>query len=142
MKGGYRTRQQDELLDYLRENPGAHHTAAQIRAHFTDREQSIGTATIYRQLERFVEDGTVRKYQLGSRGSACYEYVAQSETCAQHFHCKCEICGRLIHLNCDQLQGLREHLLQSHGFAWNSGKTVFYGLCEPCRKRREAQGGS
>ena len=142
MKGAYRTRQQDELLAYLKERAGMHLTAAQIRDHFARQQQSIGTATIYRQLERFVSDGRVKKYLLETGDSACYEYVGGGEDCGAHFHCKCEDCGRLIHLNCDQLQGLREHLLQSHGFAWNSGKTVFYGLCEPCRKRRETPGGS
>ena len=68
MKGAYRTRQQDELLEYLKETPGMHHTAAQIRDHFAGREQSIGTATIYRRLERFVADGTVRKYLLDAGG--------------------------------------------------------------------------
>ena len=136
MKGAYRTRQQDELLDYLRQHPGAHYTAAQIRDHFSGREQSIGTATIYRRLERFVEEGTVRKYLLGSGESACYEYVPQAEECARHFHCKCEKCGKLIHLNCDELNGLRAHLMQSHGFLWNSGKTVFYGVCAECGKRQ------
>ena len=83
-------------------------------------------------------EGTVRKYLLDAGGSACYEYVAQSETCAQHFHCKCETCGRLIHLNCDELLKVREHLLQCHGFSWNSGKTVFYGMCDQCRKRLDS----
>ena len=138
MKGAYRTRQQDELLEYLKETPGMHHTAAQIRDHFASREQSIGTATIYRQLERFVADGTVRKYLLDAGGSACYEYVPQSESCALHFHCKCEKCGRLIHLNCDELRQVREHLLERHGFSWHSGKTVFYGICDQCRKRLDS----
>ena len=138
MKGAYRTRQQDELLEYLKETPGMHHTAAQIRDHFASREQSIGTATIYRQLERFVADGTVRKYLLDAGGSACYEYVPQSESCALHFHCKCEKCGRLIHLNCDELRQVREHLLERHGFSWNSWKTVFYGICDQCRNRLDS----
>jgi Fur family ferric uptake transcriptional regulator len=135
MKGAYRTRQQDELLDYLKQTPGAHYTAAQIREHFAHQEKSIGTATIYRQLERFVEDGTVRKYLLDTGDSACYEYVAQKELCASHFHCKCEKCGRLIHLECDELKQIQSHLLTAHGFAWNSGKTVFYGVCDQCRKQ-------
>ena len=46
MKGAYRTRQQDELLEYLKQTPGVHHTAAQIRDHFAGREQAIGSATI------------------------------------------------------------------------------------------------
>ena len=133
-KGAYRTRQQDELLRFLKNNPGAHHTAAQIRDYFAHQDQPIGTATIYRQLERFVEDGTVRKYLLETGDSACYEYVGEGSGCSEHFHCKCERCGRLIHMDCEELKEIREHLLTHHGFEWNSGKTVFYGICDQCRK--------
>ena len=134
VKTTYRTKQQDELLAYLKEHPGIHHTAAQIKEHFARQQRNIGTATIYRQLERFVEDGTVRKYLLETGDSACYEYVPEREECAAHFHLKCEKCGKLIHMNCGELKNMQNHLLESHGFEWNIGKTVFYGICEECRK--------
>ena len=132
-RAGYRTRQQEELLRYLKAAPGRHHTAAEIHAHFAAAGQPIGTATIYRQLERFTDEGIVRKYVLETGESACYEYVEQADHCTAHFHCKCEQCGRLIHLDCDELREIRTHLLEHHGFAWNAGKTVFYGLCDQCR---------
>ena len=135
MKGAYRTRQQDELLEYLKETPGVHHTAAQIRDHFSGREKSIGTATIYRQLERFVADGTVRKYLLETGDSACYEYVPEREECAAHFHLKCEKCGKLIHLHCEELNEIGEHLFKEHKFKLNSMRTVFYGVCDECQKK-------
>ena len=134
-KAPYRTRQQDELLEYLRQNPGLHHTAAQIRDHFASVDQRIGTATIYRQLERFVEEGTVRKDLLETGDSACYEFVEKKAACANHFHCKCEKCGKLIHMDCEELQEVRNHLLEHHGFLWNAGKTVFYGICDQCREQ-------
>ncbi len=137
----YRTRQQDELISYLRSNPGKHHTAAQIRDHFSQNDRAIGTTTIYRQLERFVEDGTVRKYMLETGDSACYEYVEQGCKCCSHFHCKCEKCGKLIHLECDELKEIREHLLVHHGFQWDSGRTVFYGICEECSNSEETENG-
>ena len=134
MKTGYRTRQQDELMAYLKERPGVHHTAAQIKEYFARQEKNIGTATIYRQLERFVEDGTVRKYLLETGDSACYEYVGGQSGCAAHFHLKCEKCGKLIHTDCEELKRLETHLLEDHGFAWTIGKTVFYGVCDQCRE--------
>lgn len=133
VKAPYHTRQQEELLRYLRATPGQHHTAAQIREHFVGQQHSVGLATIYRQLERFVAEGTVRKYMLETGDSACYEYVGEDADCATHFHCKCERCGRLIHMDCHELQEVQAHLLEHHGFLWNSGKTVFYGVCEACR---------
>ncbi len=131
----YRTRQQEELMNYLASEPGAHHTAASIRDYFARENRAIGTTTIYRQLERFVEEGSVRKYMLETGDCACYEYIQKKSGCASHFHCKCEKCGRLIHLECDELKEIREHLLAHHGFAWDFGRTVFYGVCEECREK-------
>ena len=129
----YRTRAQEELLNFLKTEPGRHYTAAEIREHFAGQDHPIGTATIYRQLERFVSEGCVRRYVVGPGTCACYAYAGDSQG-TQHFHCRCDVCGRLIHLNCDELAEIRTHLLARHGFAWDSGKTVFYGVCDQCRK--------
>ena len=133
-KGTYRTRAQEAVLNYLKATPGKHHTAAEIKAQLSAQDQPVGTATIYRQLERFVAEGSIRKYTLGPGDSACYAFVGDCQ-CNAHFHCKCEVCGRLIHLNCDELSEIRSHLLEHYGFSWNEGKTVFYGVCEDCRKK-------
>ncbi len=129
----YRTRAQKELLDYLKTAPGKHFTVAEIKEHFSGDKNPIGTATIYRQMERFVEEGSVRKFVLGPGESACYAF-AGDRGCSSHFHCKCDVCGRLIHLDCDELREMQNHLLEHHGFTWNTGKTVFYGICDQCRK--------
>ena len=129
----YRTRAQKELLDYLKTGHGRHFTVAEIREHFSGENQPIGTATIYRQMERFVEEGSVRKYVLGPGESACYAYAGDQDRTA-HFHCKCEVCGALIHIDCSELQEIRTHLQDRHGFIWNAGRTVFYGICKQCQK--------
>ncbi len=129
----YRTRAQEELLALLKSTPGRHYTAAEIRDLLAGGDKPVGMATVYRRLERFVEEGTVRKYILGPGDSACYAWT-KDKGCASHFHCKCELCGRLIHLDCDELREIRAHLLSQHGFAWDAGKTVFYGICDQCRE--------
>jgi Fur family ferric uptake transcriptional regulator len=133
-KTGYRTRAQEELLAYLKATPGVHHTAAGLKEHFEKEGTPIATATIYRQLERFVDEGQIKKFILGIGESACYAFDDSSAACSSHFHCKCEQCGCLIHLDCEELKEIRTHLLKHHGFAWNAGKKVFYGLCDQCRK--------
>ena len=132
-KSTYRTRAQKELLDFLKATPGRHHTAAEIKDHFDAAGMPIGTATIYRQLERFVEEGRIRRYVLGPGESACYSYEEDQE-CSTHYHCKCEVCGQVIHLDCEEIREMQDHLQKEHGFSWNAGKTVFYGVCEHCRR--------
>ena len=133
-KTGYRTRAQEEILEYLRNTPGEHHTTAEIHDFFSRGGRPIGTATIYRQLDRFVEEGLVQKYILGPGESACYAYVKSGAECSEHFHCKCEKCGKLIHLDCEELQEIRGHLQEHHGFLWDTGRTVFYGVCAACQQ--------
>jgi len=128
----YRTRAQKELLDFLKAAPGKHFTVAEIKERFSGEDKPIGTATIYRQMEKFVEEGNVRKFILGPGESTCYAFAGDQD-CASHFHCKCEKCGTLIHLDCNELCKIREYLQEHYGFTWDAGKTVFYGICDLCR---------
>lgn len=134
-KQAYKTKQGEELLAYLKSMPGRHRTVAEIRAYFARQGRSIGTATIYRHLERLVEQGLVDKYTIDANSPACFAYTGHQnrEQCGQHFHCKCEKCGVLIHLECEQLAEIARHVLEHHGFAVDPRRTVLYGLCQDCR---------
>ena len=131
----YKTRQKEELLAYLKTVPGRHVTAADVCAHFTAEGRPIGTTTVYRQLERMVQEGLVNKYFLDETTGACFEYIDAGSSCHHPvcYHCKCERCGRLFHLECGELSHLTEHLASEHGFQVDPFRTVFYGVCEACR---------
>ena len=137
-KAAYKTKQQELLLSYLREIQGQHFTAEDVRAHFEAKNISIGIATIYRQLEKLVNEGKIQKYFIDDHSAACFEYAGE-ECCKNdhHFHLKCELCGRLIHLECDDLEELGGHLKAEHGFVINPLRTVFYGLCTDCQNQKE-----
>ena len=130
----YKTKQREILLDYLRSAPGAHITAGDVCAYFRSQGAAIGQSTVYRQLERLVDEGIVSKYLVDAGSPACFAYMgaeshADAEAC---FHCKCEKCGKLIHLHCDELEWMQSHLVSEHSFRLDPVRTVFYGLCEQC----------
>ena len=129
----YKTRQRDILLSYLEKMPG-HVTAADVCKHCKQQGENIGQSTIYRQLESLVDEGLINKYIIDANSPACFEYVgpdthAESEVC---YHCKCEKCGKLIHLHCDEIEEIQNHMLKEHRFRMDPLRTVFYGLCEQC----------
>ena len=130
----YKTKQREELLEYLSMIPGKHITVNDICNHFKREGRNIATATVYRQLEKMVDEGIVKKYIIDANSPACFEYSPEEEECGPEvcFHCKCEECGRLIHLHCEELEEIKEHLMADHGFFINPLRTVFYGLCEQC----------
>ena len=86
-------------------------------------------------IQDLVEQGLVAKYMVDGTSSACFEYLGHDEHCHKHvcFHCKCEKCGKVIHLECGEMTHLGEHMLADHGFQWDFTRTVFYGICEECR---------
>ena len=132
MRATYRTRQQELLLDYLRGTQGKHFTAEDVCEHL-----DIGTATVYRHLEKLVAEGTVGKYVIDEHSAACFEYLGgacRRDGQEAHFHLKCESCGALIHLDCDELACIRAHLRAEHGFSLNPFRTVFYGTCGDCTR--------
>lgn len=135
MKAQYQTKQRNEMREFLKEHAGIHFTAAEIRAQLETMEISIGIATVYRQLEKMVDEGCVVKYVNGPGTSACFEYLApENQEEPEEFHCRCVRCGVLIHIECKELMGIGGHLLEHHHFLMDPRRTVFYGLCEQCQK--------
>jgi Fur family ferric uptake transcriptional regulator len=131
----YKTKQREILLGYLKDKSGVHVTANDVCEYCKNQGSSIGQSTIYRHLESLVDEGIINKYIIDANSPACFEYVGEEvhedgEVC---FHCKCEKCGKLIHLHCDVLKDIKYHLFEDHKFELNSMRTVFYGVCEDCQ---------
>ena len=134
---GYNTKQKEKLISFLISNKNKHTNVQEISAYLSAEGTPVGTATIYRQLDKLVESGTVRKYNLDGKTGACYQYIDGASQCREHFHLKCLSCGKLIHLDCEHLSGIREHIAEHHGFIIDSSHTVFYGTCSECAAEPE-----
>jgi Fur family ferric uptake transcriptional regulator len=128
----YNTQQRKLILDYMAGLGDTHVTVGQIARHFEHEDAAIGQTTIYRYLEKLVNEGKIRRYVFSEGDSACYQYVNNDGECQEHFHLKCEKCGKLIHLECDLLDEIQRHVLNKHDFQINMLKTVFYGKCKEC----------
>jgi Fur family ferric uptake transcriptional regulator len=134
-KARYATKHFKQIANYLESMQGSHITAQDVCDHFRAEGHPISTTTVYRQLERLVDEGIVNKYIIDANTPACFEYSGNavrgnsSEDC---YHCKCEKCGALIHLHCDEISELCEHLSAEHHFLLDPKRTVFYGICERC----------
>ena len=128
----YKTKQQAAIVSYLASLNGEHVTVSRIAEHFHNSRNSIGVTTIYRHLEKLVTAGTVRKYAIDGTAGACFQYVDPFSDPCNHFHLKCEACGRLIHLQCDFLSDLERHFISDHDFYLNPARTAFYGKCSAC----------
>ncbi|MBQ8297942.1 MAG: transcriptional repressor [Ruminococcus sp.] len=131
---GYKTKQKENLLAFLIRNKDKHTNVREISVFLAGEGTPMGTATIYRQLEKLVGQGLVRKYILDGSTGACFQYIEEADCCHEHFHLKCTSCGQLIHVDCDFLSEAQNHIFEHHGFTVDSSQTVFYGKCSECSK--------
>ncbi len=135
-KSAYKTKQKEELMEYLTKVPGEHFTVSDVCEYFKSKGSPIGQTTVYRQIDRLVDEGLVNKYIIDANSPACFEYMGPDSHVGQGicFHCKCEKCGKLIHLHCEELDEIVGHMQAEHGFMMDPRRTVFYGICEECSK--------
>lgn len=128
-KQKYQTKQSKQVLAFLQERAGEHTTAQEVCDYFKKQEEPISAATVYRQLDRLAQEGELLKFTTDS--AVCYEF--QPSDVQAPIHCKCEVCGDLLHLVCDEFQELEQHISNHHQFKISSQKTVLYGVCEACQ---------
>ena len=124
----YNTRQRTLLQDFLHEKPHSHISMEEILAFA--KEHKIGTATVYRYIDKLVKDGHLYKYNFpASKGGACFQWHAPD---CNHYHFVCNDCGACFHVECPHLEEFNLHLSEAHGFRADLTRTVFRGQCAAC----------
>jgi Fe2+ or Zn2+ uptake regulation protein len=85
------------------------------------RVPSIDLVTVYRNLERFVEDGLVKKLSL-DKAEAMFEYREDN-----HHHAICTDCQKVIHFHASDQQIMK--LIRVEGFVPESLELTVRGKC-------------
>ena len=109
---GFRiTPQREMVLDALHHIDG-HATVDQIYARVRARSSSVDVSTVYRTLELL----TIR---------------------GPHHHLHCRSCGKLVRVECAEVQPLVNRLAQVHGFRAEPDHLVIPGFCRECLAARD-----
>ena len=127
----YNTNQKKLLADFLQSNKEKEYTIEEIVSEMTKVPDSPGKSTIYRLIGKMLENGDVRRYESHDKKNFVYQYNDIRPDCCNHFHLKCIKCGRLIHMECEQLEAVKQHVLEDHGFIIG-GEQVINGICVNC----------
>ncbi len=134
----YNTNHKKRILDYLIANKDRHFTIEEIIEALNDGDGAPGKSTVYRQISALMRDGIVRRFETPGADSFVYQYAVGVD-CAHHFHLKCVRCGKLIHMECEQLNDVRDHILREHGFIIG-GSSIIYGICAVCADSAAGEG--
>lgn len=127
----YKTKQKELILECIRMHQGSFITIKDIVAALKDQNAKVGTATIYRNLDKLEEEGIIVRSTIEGIDGICYRFLPHAPEDV-YFFLKCESCGDLSPIDCHELQKLYEHVIEHHHVRINPVKTVLYGLCESC----------
>lgn len=134
---GYKTRQSELVLHILMQQKDRHLAAEDVVDQLKAQGTAVSKATVYRHLDRLVEQNLVRRYHMGEGAGACYQYCGDDPDRHLHYHLKCVTCGELFHVSCEYLDTIAAHIWQEHRFRVDSSRTVLYGQCEHCREQEK-----
>lgn len=127
----YETKHKKTIEDIFNNRKGECFTAEKLVSLLKENGSTVSVATLYRHLDALVKDGKIVKIPTQS-GSFLY----QSEKCdschEQHCSLMCIECGKVIHMDCNELSKLSDHVEEEHGFFIDHFKTVIYGKCAEC----------
>ncbi len=130
----YNTKNRQIVIEVLKDNKDKHLTIEDI-FELTSRE--VPLASLYRIIDSLTKEGIIRKYIIDNKTSACYQY-ALDKIEHNHFHLRCSCCGKIIHLECDEVSHLLKHIEEEHNFEIDVTKVILYGLCDSCKKGNRA----
>lgn len=129
----HNTKQKTIILEVLENNPN-HITAEELIALLHASGEKVGRATVYRYLRELEEIGKVKKYTLGEKNTAYYQYTGEDTACHGHYHLMCDICGKLEHLDNTVAEAFAKSARENYGFEVDCSRTVFYGKCKQCQE--------
>ena len=134
MRNSYHTQQRCALLAFLSAHADEQFTVEQLLAAMGD--EAPGRSTVYRALDRLVEEGTVRRFAPESGGSAAYQAMDPGH-CDAHLHLKCTACGGLYHMDHAVSEQIMKEVLNRSEFSLDEKETVLFGVCKGCKRKKD-----
>lgn len=124
------SRQRECILNVLA-GTKTHPTANWIYDEVRKDIASISLGTIYRNLSKLCDDGTIIKLDIGD-GSERYDYCN-----TPHYHLFCKNCGGLVDVDMEYTVSIDREAIENCGVCVDFHTLLFCGLCEKCNKKNQ-----
>jgi Fur family ferric uptake transcriptional regulator len=115
-----------EFLQQNRQHLASHQIYEQIRS----RLPAVNRSTVYRSLERLVNQGKISVSDIGA-GALVYELV----DIGRHHHLVCHECHYIIEISDDDVAPLLTMIEQDSQFQILTNHLILYGVCPGCQSK-------
>jgi len=101
-----------------------------VERRLRERDEHVGTATVYRSLDVLVASGLVRAHDFGE-GFRRFEPLLSP---GQHGHLICSRCGRVTEFSTERFERLLPIVADEEGFQHQAHRVEIRGICRNCRE--------
>ena len=122
----YATKQKNTIIDVIKTKE----EAFTVKEIYKALKEKVGLTTIYRLTDKLEKEGKLKKI-IGAGGKTYYQYLKSCDK-ENHFYLKCDKCMRMIHIDCDCIDELYNHILNNHKFKLSKTNIIINGLCKEC----------
>lgn len=133
----YNTKSKEAIINYIKARKGTRFCAADLMMYLGEQEIEINQATVYRNLEKLTEQGSLLKTKNSADDSCYYQYALPEKHCGEHLHLQCKKCGKVIHLEGEKMDGFYRYVRDELGFCLQHKESVLVGICAECGDRGE-----
>ena len=132
----YSTDNKRTVVSFFKENKDKHFTIDGALLELFSAGISIPKSSLYRIVGNLCREGVLRRFEAQGVDSFVYQYFDLGDECDNHFHLKCSECGKLVHLECEMLSDIKDHIFTEHGFIIG-GENIITGVCKQCIKEKK-----
>ena len=124
------TKQRKQILEVLK-NTNTHPTADEIYEEVKKEIPNISLGTVYRNLNVLSEMDEIMILDYGS------SYSRFDGNPKNHYHFKCEQCGKVFDLEKEVLDELNEKIDKNSPYDVSYHRLEFYGTCPQCQQKND-----
>jgi Fur family peroxide stress response transcriptional regulator len=124
------THQKQSILSALESLRGRHPTAETVYELVSQTIPSLSRATVYRVLNGFVEQGSVRQLHIPESGDRYDDVVSP------HCHMLCDICGCVVDVAVPQFEKIPLPREDVSGCQIKGVELTFFGVCADCAAKQ------
>lgn len=124
----------ERILHFLKTHHDFQFSALQIQEALQSDAIQPNLTTIYRQLEKMVQASKVLQFYSEDGNTKLFQINRRD--CDSHLHIKCAVCGKILHLDCSEVDTFLAHLKETHQIKVNCETSLLFGICSDCENLR------
>lgn len=128
----YNTKTGQAIQHFIEMHENQQFAVGDVVDYMDERGINVNLTTVYRNLDRMVEQNRLAKYKTACSDTYQYRIVRADGGCHSHLHMNCRICGKILHMDGETMKRIVDSLSEEYGFVLECENSMLGGVCREC----------